>query len=135
VDKFDVSRGNKFSTYATWAVIKNFSRTIADVLRHQGRFCTSHSEMLDIVEDARANHYQQESAQTQREAHVQAILTRLDEREREIVTSRFGLTRGREPLTLKELGAALGITKERVRQIQFRAMSKLRKAAEEERIE
>ena len=135
VDKFDVSRGNKFSTYATWAVIKNFSRTIADVLRHQGRFCTSHSEMLNIVEDARANHYQQESAQLQRESHVQRILTRLDEREREIVTSRFGLTRGREPLTLKELGAALGITKERVRQIQFRAMSKLRKAAEENGIE
>jgi len=135
VDKFDVSRGNKFSTYATWAIIKNFSRTIADVLRHQGRFCTSHSEMLDIVQDARANHYQQESAQTQRESHVQAILTRLDEREREIVTSRFGLTRGREPLTLKERGAALGITKERVRQIQFRAMSKLRKAAEEDGIE
>jgi RNA polymerase primary sigma factor/RNA polymerase sigma factor len=83
----------------------------------------------------RANHYEQESAQIQRESHVQGILTRLDGREREIVTSRFGLTRGREPLTLKEVGAAMGITKERVRQLQFRATGKLRRAAEEDRIE
>jgi RNA polymerase primary sigma factor/RNA polymerase sigma factor len=135
VEKFDVSFGNKFSTYASWAIMKNFSRTIPCVIRQRGRFSTSHSEMLGIVEDARANHYEQESAQIQRESHVQGILTRLDEREREIVTSRFGLTRGREPRTLKQVAAVMGITKERVRQIQCRAMSKLRKAAEEDRIE
>ncbi len=135
VEKFDVSFGNKFSTYASWAIMKNFSRTISDVLRHRGRFSTSHSEVFSTVEDARANHYEQESAQIQRESHVQGILTRLDEREREIVTSRFGLTRGQEALTLKQVGAAMGVTKERVRQIQCRAMSKLRKAAEEDRIE
>jgi RNA polymerase primary sigma factor/RNA polymerase sigma factor len=105
------------------------------VLRHQGRFSTSHPEVFIVVEDARANHYEQESAQIQRESHVQGILTRLDQREREIVTSRFGLTRGQEPLTLKQVGAAMGITKERVRQLQCRAMGKLRKAAEEDRIE
>ena len=135
VEKFDVSRGNKFSTYASWAIMKNFSRTIPDVLRHRGRFCTSHSEIFSTVEDARANQYEQESAQIQRESHVQGILKRLDERERQIVTSRFGLTRGQEPLTLKQVGAAMGVTKERVRQIQCRAISKLRNAAEEDRIE
>ena len=63
------------------------------------------------------------------------ILKRLDERELQIVTSRFGLTRGQEPVTLKQLGATLGITRERVRQIQCRALDKLRKAAEEDHIE
>jgi RNA polymerase primary sigma factor/RNA polymerase sigma factor len=91
--------------------------------------------MFSTVEDARADHYEQESAQIQRESHVQGILKRLDERERQIVTSRFGLTSGQEPLTLKQVGAAIGVTKERVRQIQRRAMGKLRKAAEEDRID
>jgi RNA polymerase primary sigma factor/RNA polymerase sigma factor len=135
VEKFDVARGNRFSTYASWAIMKNFSRTISDALRQRDRFCTSHPEMFSTVEDARADHYQQESAQIQRESQVRAIFKQLDERERQIVTSRFGLTRGQEPLTLKQVGAATGVTKERVRQIQCRAMSKLRKAAEEDRIE
>jgi RNA polymerase primary sigma factor/RNA polymerase sigma factor len=135
VEKFDVSRGNRFSTYATWAIMKNFARTIPTAFRHRGRFSTSHSEIFNTVEDARADHYEQESAQIQRESHVQGILKRLDERERQIVTSRFGLTRGQEPLTLKQVGAALGVTKERIRQIQWRAMNKLRVAAEEDRIE
>jgi RNA polymerase primary sigma factor/RNA polymerase sigma factor len=136
VEKFDVARGNRFSTYASWAIMKNFSRTIPDTFRHRDRFRTSsHSELFSTVEDVRADLYQQESAQIQRKAHVQAILGRLDERERQIVTSRFGLTRGQEPLTLKQVGAAMGVTKERVRQIQDRAMNKLRRAVEEDRIE
>jgi RNA polymerase primary sigma factor/RNA polymerase sigma factor len=91
--------------------------------------------MFSTAEDVRADFYQQESAQIQRESHVQRILQRLDERERQIVTSRFGLIRGQEPLTLKQVGAVMGVTKERIRQIQDRAMNKLRKAAEEDRIE
>ena len=63
LEKFDISRGNKFSTYASWAIMKNFARTIPGVLRHQGRFCTSHSEMLGTIEDVRTDHHQLESAQ------------------------------------------------------------------------
>ena len=134
-EKFDVSRGNRFSTYASWAIMKNFARTIPDVLRHRGRFHTNHPEAFGAAEDARADEYQQESAQIERESHVEGILKRLDERERQIVTCRFGLARGQEPLTLKQVGAVMGVTKERVRQIQCRAMNKLREAAEEDRIE
>ena len=132
VEKFDFSRGNKFSTYASWAIMKNFARTIPNELRYRGRFCTSQSEIFDSVEDVRADYYEQESAQLRRESLVKGMLTRLDERERQIVTSRFGLTRGQEPLTLTQVGAVMGVTKERVRQIQCRAMSKLRMAAEED---
>ena len=135
VEKFDFSRGNRFSTYASWAIMKNFARAISAVFRHRDRFRTSHSEMFSTTEDPRADQYEQESAQILRESHVERILDRLDERERQIVTSRFGLTRGQEPLTLKQIGAAMGVTKERIRQIQCRAMSKLRKAAKEDRIE
>ena len=131
VEKFDVSRGNRFSTYATWAIMKNFARSIPAVLRHRDRFSTSHSELFNTTEDSRADPHEQESAQLRRESHVKEILSCLDERELQIVAGRFGLTRGQEPLTLKQVGAAIGVSKERVRQIQTRAMGKLRQAAEE----
>ena len=73
--------------------------------------------------------------QVQREAEVQRILGRLDEREQEIIVRRFGLRRGQEPLTLKQVGVELGVTKERIRQIETRALSKLRQAADEEKID
>jgi RNA polymerase primary sigma factor/RNA polymerase sigma factor len=135
VGKFDFAWGYNLSTYASWAIMKNFARTIPGVLRQRSRFCTSRSEMLSAVEDARADQHEQESAQIQRESHVGAILKRLEKRKRQIVTSRFGLTRGQEPQTLKQVGAAMGVTKERIRQIQSRAIGKLRKAAEEGRVE
>ena len=135
VEKFDFSRGNKFSTYASWAIMKNYARTIPDENRHRDRYRTSHAEMFTATEDARSDQYEQETAQVQRETQVERILDRLDEREQQIIISRFGLHRGQEPLTLKQVGAAMGVTKERIRQIEARALSKLRRAAEEDRIE
>jgi RNA polymerase primary sigma factor/RNA polymerase sigma factor len=135
VEKFDYTRGNKFSTYATWAIMKNFARTIPDEHRHHDRFRTSQAEMFGVTEDVRSDQYELETAQTQREVQVEKILDRLDEREQKIIISRFGLNRGHEPLTLKEVGVELGVTKERIRQIEARALSKLRKAAQEECIE
>jgi len=135
VEKFDFARGNKFSTYASWAIMKNFARTIPDEHRQRDRFRTSHGEMVNATEDERTDQFEQETAQFQREAHVQRILDRLDEREQKIIVRRFGLRRGHEPLTLKQVGAELGVTKERIRQIEARALSKLRKAAEDERVD
>jgi RNA polymerase primary sigma factor/RNA polymerase sigma factor len=135
VEKFDFARGYKFSTYASWAIMKNFARTIPDAHRHRDRFRTSQAEMFSTTEDARSDQVELESSQLQREGQVEKILGRLDEREQKIIIRRFGLQRGQEPLTLKQVGAELGVTKERIRQIEARALSKLRRAVDEEKIE
>jgi RNA polymerase primary sigma factor/RNA polymerase sigma factor len=135
VEKFDYSRGNKFSTYASWAIMKNFARTIPDEFRHRDRFRTSHDEMFTAREDERSDGYEQENAQHVRQRQIGRILSRLDEREQKIIISRFGLDHRQEPLTLKEVGHEMGVTKERVRQIEARALNKLRQAAQEEHIE
>jgi RNA polymerase primary sigma factor/RNA polymerase sigma factor len=135
VEKFDYSRGNKFSTYASWAIMKNYARTIPEEFKHRDRFRTSYDEMFTAAEDARTDQYEQESAQRLRRAQIGRILNHLDEREQKIIISRFGLAGGQEPLTLKEVGAEMGVTKERVRQIEARALNKLRLAAMDEKIE
>jgi RNA polymerase primary sigma factor/RNA polymerase sigma factor len=135
VDKFDFARGNKISTYASWAIMRNFARTIPTEQRHRDRFRTSQFETLGSSQEHRSDPQEQESSQRRRAAQVQKILSRLDEREQLIVISRFGLLPGHEPQTLEEIGAEMGVSKERVRQIQTRALSKLRNAALAEHIE
>jgi RNA polymerase primary sigma factor/RNA polymerase sigma factor len=135
VEKFDYSRGNKFSTYASWAVMKNFARSIPDEFKHRDRFRTSLDEMFMAQPDDRSDQYEQEQAQRLREEQIRKILGRLDEREQKIIISRFGLDYQKEPLTLKEVGDNLGVTKERVRQLEARALNKLREEAERERLE
>ncbi|MFO0884381.1 MAG: sigma factor-like helix-turn-helix DNA-binding protein [Pirellulales bacterium] len=62
------------------------------------------------------------------------MLGRLDPRERDIIRRRFGLDKSEEVQTLQSLAGELGVCKERVRQLEMRAMSKLRTMAEEIRL-
>ncbi len=134
-EKFDYSRGNKFSTYASWAIMKNFARTIPEEYKLRERFKTSQDEMFQGAHDPRSDQLEQEFAQQVRETQVNRILARLDEREQSIIVRRFGLDHRKEPQTLKEVGEEMGVTKERVRQIEARALSKMRQAAKEVNLE
>jgi len=134
VEKFDYARGNKFSTYATWAIMRNFIRTIPEESQRRDRFITGHDEMFDSAADHRSDERETEIDQKRTQDAVNGLLGRLNERERKIITSRFGLG-GALEMTLEQLGHELGVTKERVRQLEARAQEKLRKIALEERLD
>jgi len=134
VEKFDYARGNKFSTYASWAIMKNFARTIPEENFRRDRFVTGHEEMFEAAADNRVDEHEYENAQRRMQEAVKGMLGRLDERERRIIISRFGIN-GANEQTLEQLGRELGITKERVRQIESRAQDKLRKIASEDKLD
>lgn len=81
VDKFDYARGNKFSTYASWAIMKNFARTIPGEFKYRDRFRTSQEEMFQSTIDGGGDPFAAESAQRLRETQIGKIFSRLDERE------------------------------------------------------
>ena len=134
-EKFDYARGNKFSTYASWAIMKNFARTIPGEFKHRDRFRTSSEEIFTGHEDKRADNFSAEIDQAARTDQIQKILHTLDDREQQIIVRRFGLDHRFEPLTLKEVGEELGVTKERIRQLESRALDKLRAAASKAHID
>jgi RNA polymerase primary sigma factor len=134
VEKFDYSRGFKFSTYASWAIMKNFARSIPEEKSRRDRYVTGHDEMFEDAADHRTGEHEYESDHRRNQEAVQGMLGRLNDRERQILVSRYGIG-GASEQTLEQLGKVLGITKERVRQIESRAQEKLRKFALERNID
>lgn len=135
VEKFDYSRGNKFSTYASWAIMKNFARSIPEELHHRERYVTGHEDLFEAAQDNRTNEQEIVDSHAQAQHRVNRLLQYLDERERQIIRMRAGLDNNSEGMTLEEIGQHLGITKERVRQLNLRIMTKLKNIAREKEVD
>lgn len=135
VEKFDFGRGFKFSTYASWAIMKNFARSIPDEKHRRERFVTGHEEVFDVAPDIRTDEHEIVATQARATHSVNRLLDYLEPREREIIRMRAGLDDHHKGMTLEEIGKEFGITKERVRQLHARSMKKLRNLAEKEDFE
>lgn len=136
VDKFDCSRGFKFSTYACRAILKSFSRVAMRSGRYRSRFpvefdpSLERSDYLDRQRDAKEDDCVEQISTILAENRAA-----LNEMERQVISQRFSLAAdgpGTPAKTLEQVGAMIGVTKERVRQIQNRALRKLRLALDDE---
>lgn len=94
--------------------------SLSEPLREDGD-----AELGDVVEDRSAESPFEVAATSMLSSEINKLLAPLDDREKEILKLRFGLDRG-EPRTLEEVGEHFNLTRERIRQIEARAMSKLR---------
>jgi RNA polymerase sigma factor (sigma-70 family) len=149
VDKFDCGRGFKFSTYACRAILKAFSRHGIKVTTQRKRFGAEYDPALEKsnhLETVRATH-ERECADEVRHIVVENKAD-LSDIERAVIGHRFGLPLEQgaaeifgsaipaadpdaAPLTLEQVGQVIGVTKERVRQIQNRALEKIRLALQD----
>jgi len=135
IEKFDYSKGFKFSTYASWAVMKNFARSIPAEHTQLERFRTGNEDVFQNSSDYRLEHSQDEVTNHRQHSVIMGILDQLEPREKDIIVHRYGLSEGAAPLTLEQVGHRFGVTKERIRQLEARALKKMRKIAQEENLE
>jgi RNA polymerase primary sigma factor len=124
VDGFDASRGYKFSTYAVCAILRNLNRAAGMEGRQRGRFVTGNEALLDEAPAPYDDAPEPDGDRRTLRECVRGLLDRLSNREREVLAARFGLG-GDAEKTFQQLGEEMGLTRERVRQIQTRALEKL----------
>ncbi|MEZ6136289.1 MAG: sigma-70 family RNA polymerase sigma factor [Pirellulaceae bacterium] len=125
VDKFDYQLGFRFSTYATQVVRRHSYRFVMERQEERLKITNSIGEPgLDVVEDDAYSNFD-EQRWLELRSRLADYLTKLDKREKFIVRARFSLGGHRRVQTLQSLADCLGISKERVRQLEKRALDKL----------
>ena len=125
IDKFDFSRGYRFSTYATHAIQRHLYRFINRAGKRRQRETASQDSIIAAEQPPEATGPSAGSVMLAAEHVLSKIDEVLDERERIIVLGRFGLGDNERAKTLRELGQELGLSKERVRQLQQQGIEKL----------
>jgi RNA polymerase primary sigma factor len=134
VEKFNFALGNRFSTYATYAIQRHFYRLSQRGRQFRQRFVADDEALKDRADEPAGSEYRSaEQIATLKEVFA-GFLAELEPRERRIVVARFGFD-GKAPRTFRELGSQMGVCKERIRQIQSRAMERLRELAAEAKLE
>ena len=135
IDKFDVDRGFKFSTYACQAILKSFSRWGMKQSRYRDRFPARFDPTMERSEWPGTQHSIDHREWADEVRHL-VINNRahLSSLEQQVLHHRFGIGKVQPgcpnggPMTLVQVGQTVGLTKERVRQVQKRAILKLRDA-------
>ncbi len=133
VDKFNIDRGFKFSTYACRAILKAFSRTAMKHNRHRTKFPVEFEPDLEKSDWADKRRDQvEEDCIDELKAIVDRNLADLSTVEETVIRRRFNWDQVDDSsLTLEDVGKIIGVTKERVRQIQNKALGKIRAVMED----
>ncbi len=121
---FDVHRGTRFSTYAVYALMRGFARFVPETLQKLSG--TIDPTLLVELRDP-ASSIDLDQAVLRDE--VNRLMSQLDERERQVITQRYGLEGSQAPLTCEQLGSLMRVSRQRITQIEQQAMEKLREMA------
>ncbi len=108
--------------------VRDLLELIEDTISLEAPVGDGESDYSDLIEDVNAEQPEEMTAQGMRSTELAEAITRLNPRMRLVITRRFGLD-GQPPRTLEQVGAELGITRERVRQLESRALRELRSQA------
>lgn len=134
VDRFDCSRGYKFSTYACRSILRCFHRARQRALQRRHRFPLEYDPTLEKSPGSRRHESDEAYCLERLRTIVESNDASLDRMELRVLEERFRLNEPdvKQLKTLIQIGAELGVTKERVRQIQNSALRKLRRVMERE---
>lgn len=129
VEKFDYDRGFRFSTYAYRSIARNAYRSVVDRHHENQRFTSTADEpVAEIAATGDTASLDERTWETLR-GLLASMLQRLDGREQFIVSARYALGKQRNIATFQSIADQLGVSKERVRQLEQRAVNKLRSMA------
>ena len=133
IEKFDAARGFKFSTYACRSILKCFHRLTTKAGRYREYFGVEFDPRMQRSDYAQRRHEEQRADTIEA---IRDILRRnhanLTDVERTVVLERFAIFSRERPRTLSEVGKTIRLTREAVRQIQKRALTKIRAAVKEQ---